>query len=337
MADQNFFHNTGPHSLAVILESGLANVADHIMIDQCIIVDVKPLSEAQRQDLSFLDNRKYAADLKETQAGFCFVRPADQKLVPENTIALVTDQPYVAYALAAQLFYPTPKAVGHISESAHISFKADIDESCEIGPGVVVGDGVRIAEGCIIAPYVTISENVRIGKGTQIGSHCSISHAYIGNNCQIHPGVRIGQRGFGFAMTPKGHVEVPQLGRVLIGDNVEIGANTTIDRGAGPDTIIGSGTRIDNLVQIGHNVQIGENSVIVAQSGIAGSTKVGNFVVIAAQAGVAGHLKIEDGAVCVARAGVMRDVSKGEHVGGTPAVAHKQWLKQEAFLRRQVK
>lgn len=336
MADPRFFKNTGPHSLAKILNVSDARLENDVPAEERLIADVLPLSDAQPSHISFLDNRKYSQELTQTKAGYCFVRPDDVKHVPAGTVALVSDQPYIAYALVAQLFYPNQAAQAHIASSAHIADNAEIGPGCEIGHNVVISAGVRIGSAVIIDANTVISENVTIGDETYIGSNVTISHADVGKSCQIHPGVRIGQRGFGFAMSPKGHVEVPQLGRVLIGNGCEIGANTTIDRGAGPDTIIGDGTRIDNLVQIGHNVQTGTNCVIVAQSGISGSTKLGHFAVIAAQVGIAGHLKIGDGAVCVARAGVMRDVGKKEHVGGAPAVPHKQWLKQQAFLMRQV-
>lgn len=336
MADPRFFKNTGPHSLADILAVSEASVKDDISTEDHLIMDVMPLSDAEPNHVSFLDNRKYSQELTQTKAGYCFVRSEDVKHVPNGTLPLVTDQPYIAYALTAQLFYPKQTAQAQIAATAQISDSAEIGQGCDIGHNVVISAGVKIGAGVIIEANSVISENVTIGDQTHIGSNATISHADIGNSCQIHPGVRIGQRGFGFAMSPKGHVEVPQLGRVVIGYGCEIGANTTIDRGAGPDTIIGDGTRIDNLVQIGHNVQTGTNCVIVAQSGISGSTKLGHFAVIAAQVGIAGHLKIDDGAVCVARAGVMRDVGKKEHVGGTPAIPHKQWLKQQAFLTRQV-
>jgi len=173
-----------------------------------------------------------------------------------------------------------------------------------------------------------------LGEDTEIGAGATLSHCLIGSRVRIYPGVRIGQDGFGFAIDPAGHVPVPQLGRVIIEDDVEIGANVTIDRGAGPDTVIGRGCMIDNLVQIGHNVEVGAGSVIVAQAGISGSTKLGKFVVLAGQAGLAGHLTIGDGARVGAQSGVMRDVPPGEDVVGSPAMPSRQYWRWYAKLMK---
>ena len=160
------------------------------------------------------------------------------------------------------------------------------------------------------------------------------SYAIVGARTIVHGGARIGQDGFGFALGADGHLKVPQLGRVLIGDDVEIGANTTIDRGAGPDTVVGDGTKIDNLVQIAHNVRIGRGCVIVAQVGISGSTRIGDFVMLGGQAGLTGHLVVGDGAKVAAQAGVMRDIEPGTTVGGSPAMPQRQWLKSVAMIER---
>ena len=173
-----------------------------------------------------------------------------------------------------------------------------------------------------------------IGAHTHIGSNASLSHCQIGARCAIHPGVRIGQRGFGFDMSPDGHLDVPQLGRVIIGDNVEIGANSTIDRGSGPDTVIGDGCKIDNLVQIGHNVQMGKGCVIVAQSGIAGSAHLEDFVVLAGQAGIAGHVRIAAGTQIAARSGAMRDTQPGSRLAGNPAIPAREYFRQLAALAK---
>jgi UDP-3-O-[3-hydroxymyristoyl] glucosamine N-acyltransferase len=176
-----------------------------------------------------------------------------------------------------------------------------------------------------------------MGSDCIISSNVTISHSIIGNAVIIHPGCQIGQDGFGFASGPQGHMRIPQLGRVIIQDHVNIGANCTIDRGAGPDTIIGAGTQIDNLVQIGHNVQLGMGCVIVSQAGVSGSTKVGNFVVIAGKAGIGGHLTIGDGVTVAACAGVMRNIEAGQTVGGFPAIPQKEWLRQQAMIARLTK
>ncbi len=240
-------------------------------------------------------------------------------LAPEGLICLVSNSPYKAYALAAQMFYPVHAEEGFIS------------------PHAVIGEGAEIGENTVIEAGAVIGENVKIGKNCRIGANSTISHAVIGDYTRIYPGARIGQDGFGFAIDPAGHVKVPQLGRVIIGNHVEIGANSCIDRGAGPDTVIGDGTWIDNLVQIGHNVKIGRGCILIAQSGIAGSTVLEDYAVIAAQAGVAGHLRIGMGAQVGAQAGVMRKVSAGEKVLGSPAQPVKEYMRQVAVLKKLVK
>ena len=196
-----------------------------------------------------------------------------------------------------------------------------IGEKAEIGPGCVIGSNSVIGADCVL------------GAETRIGDNVSIVYSLIGERVLIHPGVRIGQDGFGFAMGEE-HLKVPQLGLVVIGDDVEIGANTTIDRGAGPDTVIGTGSKIDNLVQIAHNVHLGRGCVIVAQAGISGSTRLDDFVVIGGQGGIAGHLHLGKGAQVAGNSGVMRDVGPGETVGGSPAVPVRDWHRQTVALSR---
>jgi UDP-3-O-[3-hydroxymyristoyl] glucosamine N-acyltransferase len=232
---------------------------------------------------------------------------------------LISDNPHKTYALIAQAFYPL---------NAKEEGEPDIHPSASIHPTAQIADDV------VIGALTTIGKNVKIGANTWIGPNVTITHAHIGADCRIFPGVRIGQDGFGFAMDRTGHVTVPQLGRVMIEDRVEIGANTTIDRGAGPDTIIGAGTRIDNLCQIGHNVKIGKNCVIVAQAGIAGSVELKDFAVIAAQSGIAGHLTIGMGAQVAAKSGVSTDVADGDKVMGYPAKNMRDFWKEQVLFKR---
>ena len=336
MADNRFFVNAGPFALADLARRGdaeLRNAAD----PQRLIADVAPLEVARPEDLSFLDNKKYVDAYSVSQAGACLIRPEFAERAPAGMALLVTDDPYRAYAKIAWTFYPLPPLTPGVAETASVHPSAILGAGCQVDPGAVIGEGAEIGERCHIGANAVIGQGVTIGTEGRVGPLASISHALIGERVYIHPGVRIGQDGFGFAMGPQGHLKVLQLGRVVIKDDVEIGANTTIDRGAGPDTIIGLGCKIDKLVQIGHNVQLGRGCVIVSQVGISGSTKLGDFVVVAGQAGITGHLHIGSGARIGAQAGVMRDISAGETVGGSPAVPMTQWLRQSAEISRLVR
>ena len=317
MADPRFFDKNKALSLKEIAELAQCELSSDVDGD-LIINDVATLDKAGSDAVTFLDNARYKDQLKDTKAGACILHPKMADLAPKCVHLLVSENPYKSYALTAQAFYPV-QAEGYISDKA------------------VIGEGVEIGQGTVVEPGAVIGRNVIIGKNCRIGANAVISHAIIGDAVNIYPGVCIGQDGFGFAIDPAGHVKVPQLGRVIIEDHVEVGANTTIDRGAGPDTVIGQGTWIDNLVQIAHNVKIGKGCVIVAQAGIAGSTELEDYVVIAAKTGVAGHLKIGMGAKVGAMSGVMRDVKPGEEVLGQPAIPARQFMRQVAEIKKLAK
>lgn len=336
MADRRFFHNAGPLSLsdlAKIAEADLPAGAD----GGRTFADVAPLDAAGPQDVSFLDNRRYVDQFLESKAGACIVDPEFAERAPEGMVLLLTRRPYRGYAKVAQAFYPLVPPRAGIHASAIVDPSASLGEGSEIGPGVVIEAEAEIGRGCRIEANSVVGAGVVVGDGTVIGPNASLAYCRIGRACQIHAGARIGTRGFGFSMDPEGFVDVPQLGRVLVEDGVEIGANTTIDRGAGPDTVIGAGAKIDNLVQIGHNVRIGRGCVLVAQSGIAGSSVLQDFVAVAAQAGVSGHLKVGTGAQIGAKAGVMRDIPSGMTVLGSPARPVRDFFRLCAMWDRQLK
>lgn len=335
MADPRFHHISDPKSLKDLatiagaeLKSGDGSFKVH---------DVAPLDQATEKTISFLDNIKYKDAFKNTKAGACIIAPEMVEFAPESCQLLVSKNPYKSYALIAQSFYPDNYPEAKISDKAEVHKSAKIGKGCIIDAGAVIGEGAKIGDGTWVEPNAVIGSNVEIGKDCRIGPNASVTHTVMGDASRLYPGARIGQDGFGFAIDLAGHVKVPQLGRVIIGDHVEIGANSCIDRGAGPDTIIGDGTWIDNCVQIGHNAKIGKGCVIVAQAGVAGSTTLEDYVVIAAQGGVAGHLTVGQGARIGAQAGVMRDVPAGSEIIGSPAMPIKEFWKQVIALKKLTK
>ncbi len=338
MADQRFFHRHKPITLEEIARVANAEIVNLACAKQKF-EDVAALDIANVNHVSFLDNKKYLHEFEKTEAGACFVHPDLAKHAPDNTICLLSKNPYKSYALAAQQFYPEKKVEKtSYHKKSIIDDTAIFGEACIVEAGAVIGKHVKIGDNCIVGANSVIGEFVEIGDNCTIGMNASLSHCLLGNNIEIYAGACIGQRGFGFAIDSSGFTTVPQLGRVIIEDNVEVGANSTIDRGAGPDTVIGAGTRIDNLVQIGHNVKIGRNCVIVAQTGISGSTEFGDFVMAGGQSGFAGHLKIGSGVRIAAQSGIMRDIPAGQaEYMGSPAIPLKQYMRQVAALSRLIK
>jgi UDP-3-O-[3-hydroxymyristoyl] glucosamine N-acyltransferase len=333
MPDPRFFQVAGPFTVAEIaqrIDAQLGGAGEGARV----LRDVAPLETATENDLSFLDNRRYLEHFRQTKAGAVIVNAKLGAEAPAGTTLLITPEPYRAYALAAQVFYPEPPPKAGVAPTAVIDPSATLGAGCAVEHNAVIGAGVVIGKHCSIGANTVIGNSVVLGDQVRVGANATLSHCVIGSRVRIYTGVRIGQDGFGFAPDPDAPVKVPQLGRVIVGDDVEIGANTTIDRGAGPDTVIGSGTMIDNLVQIGHNVQIGRGCVVVAQVGISGSTRLGDYVMIGGQAGFAGHLTIGDGAKVGAQAGVMRDIEKGEVVLGSPSMPIKEFHYLTAYIRR---
>jgi UDP-3-O-[3-hydroxymyristoyl] glucosamine N-acyltransferase len=328
--DVRFFARSGSHALAdVALAAEGSAPATALML-----TGVAPLQTAGPTEVSFLDNRRYASALERTAAGAVIVHPEMVPRVPAATIPIVTVRPYEGWARVAALFHPAPGTSAGIHPTAIVDKDAVVDPQAEIGAFCVIEAGVEIGPGSRLGPYVAVGKGVSIARDSRIGAHASLSHAIIGARVYIYPGARIGQEGFGFASTKSGFLTIPQLGRVIIEDDVEVGANSTIDRGSSGDTVIGAGSRLDNQVQIGHNVRIGRCCVIVAQVGIAGSTVLDDFVQVGGQAAIAGHLYVAKGAQIGAQAGVMADVGAGEILVGTPAQPKRNFFKQVAVLKR---
>lgn len=340
MADSRFFKNTGPYSLAEIAQVCQAEIKNCPDSQTLMIHDVRPLNVATSQDLACYHNSKYVSDLKNTKAIACLIQADDIHQAPPHLPLLVTPRPYRAYAQILGHFYGESgqqnNLEGSISSTAVIAPSAKIGKNCIISDFVVIGENTEIGDNCRIGPHSIIEQSVVMGHNCDIAPHVTISHTLLGNHITVKSGARIGQKGFGFDMDDRGHVTVPQLGRVLIGDHVEIGANTTIDRGSNGDTQIGYGCRIDNLVQIAHNVTLGDHCVLVAQVGIAGSSQLGKFVIAAGQVGIAGHLKIGNQVKIAAKSGLMRDVADGQTVAGIPAIPVREHFRQVALLSKMI-
>jgi UDP-3-O-[3-hydroxymyristoyl] glucosamine N-acyltransferase len=333
MTDLRFFNRAGPYSLGELAELSGARLGGGVDGKQ-LITDVAPLETAGPEDITFLDNRKYLDAFAGSRAGAAFVDERFAERAPAGMALLLTKEPYKAFARAAQAFYPAKPVIPGIAPTAIIGPAATVPADCEIGPYVVIEAGARLGARCQIGAHTVIGQAVELGDDCRVGPHVTLSYCVIGARVVLHPGVRIGQPGFGFAPDREGPVKIPQLGRVVIGDDVDIGANTTIDRGSGHDTVIGPGTMIDNLVQIGHNVVLGRGCILAGQVGISGSTKLGDFVMAGGQAGFAGHLNIGTAARVAAQAGLMRDVEPGSTVAGAPAVAITSFWRQVAVLQR---
>ena len=304
-----------------------------------LITDVAPIDLAGPTDLTFIESNKYADALATTHAGACLMPQRFEGRAPEGLIVLRTPEAYRSFVVVHAALYPQslrPTSLfeaNHIASGATIHPTARLEGGISVDPGVVIGPRAEIGAGTIIAANAVIGPDVTIGRDCVIGAGSSIMHALIGDRVVIHPGCRIGQDGFGY-ITGSSTLKVPQTGRVIIQNDVEIGAGTAIDRGGIRDTVIGEASKIDNLCQIGHNVVIGRHCVVVAQSGLSGSVTLEDFAALGGSVGLAPHVTIGRGAQVAARSGVMNDVPPGEIWGGYPAKPRKQWMRQQAVLAR---
>jgi UDP-3-O-[3-hydroxymyristoyl] glucosamine N-acyltransferase len=328
--DPRFFRRTGPHPLAAVAAAA-DGVAPKVSL---LLTGLAPLSVAGPDQVSFLDNRRYVDALAASLAGAVIVAPDMADRVPPGSVAIVAKEPYLAWTRVAALFHPAPPPSPGAHPAAVVHPDAVVDATAEIGPLAVIGARAEIGARCRIGAAAVIGEGVVLGPDCRIGPHASLTHTIAGARVYVYPGARIGQEGFGFNSAPYGFVTAPQLGRVILEDDVEVGANSTIDRGAALDTVIGAGSRLDNLVQIGHNVRLGRCCVIVAQAGISGSTVLEDFVVVAGQAGLAGHLRIGARARIGAQAGVMADVATAADVVGSPAMPVREFFRQVVALKK---
>jgi UDP-3-O-[3-hydroxymyristoyl] glucosamine N-acyltransferase len=330
MPDVRFYKKQGIFSLKMLAEKSGAEWDGNPNFE---LHDIASLEKASSTEICAVMRKEGLESLPTSKAGAYILNPDYKQQAPKDANLILTKTPYKTFAAIMRIFYPFPQAELRV-QSMEIHPSAKIGEGCLISPGAYIGEGAEIGENTYIGPNVIIGHGVIIGHRCVVHSGAHISYTLMGNGVTVFPGASLGQTGFGFVMDTDGPVDMPQLGRVIVGDNVRIGANTTIDRGTLGDTVIGSGCRIDNLVQIAHNVQLGRGCIIVAQVGIAGSTKIGDFAAIAGQAGLTEHLNIGKNVRIAAQSGVLRDVPEGETIGGSPAVPVKEWRRQCVILSK---
>ena len=318
------------YSLAVLAKEIGAEVVGNADLQ---VSAIATLAGAKASDISFLSNPRYRAQLSDTQAGAVIVSPSDAEYCRTN--ALVMKNPYLGFARVAQMLDKTPDAAHAVAETASVDNEASIGRQVSIGPnavicrGAVIGDNVQIGPGCFIG------ENAQIGSGSKLWANVTVYHdCQIGSDCLVQSGAVIGSDGFGYANDAGHWIKIPQLGRVIIGDEVEIGANTCIDRGALDDTVIGAGVIIDNLCQIAHNVEVGAHTAIAGCTVVAGSTVIGKHCTIAGMVGINGHMQIADGVVITGFSMVTKSITEpGVYSSGVPATTNKEWRKNMVGLR----
>ena len=328
MPDPRFFEDLGPVPLGELIAITGADPVDSDLALR-LVSRIAVLAHAGPGSLTFLSDIRYADLLASARPAACFLSRESGVAVPQDCVAIICARPQAAYAMAAHRLH-RPRMM---SGAAH-SPEASIEDGVRLGPGVAIGAGAHIGRGTLIGANSVVGPGVTIGRDCEIASNVTIGFALLGDRVKVLAGAVIGEPGFGATAGPKGLIDIPQLGRVIIQDGVSIGANTTIDRGAYEDTVIGENTKIDNLVQIAHNVRVGRNCVMAAHTGISGSVSIGDGCQFGGRAGVADHVTIGAGARVGAAAGVMKDIPAGETWGGMPARPIRHWLRETAWLAR---
>ncbi len=337
MIDTRFHHCTGPLPLSQLCElSGHSGLLDQVSAPVAI-EGADELDSAGRAAISFAASETYRKRLSNTEAAAVIVSSALADAVPATTAKLVAEDPYGVFIDFLNVLYPDDTFAVAASTATKSGAEPKLETNVIVGQGAVLGAGSEIGAGSVIGANAVIGAGVTIGRNCVIGAGVIIECAYLGNGVVLQPGVTIGAEGFGFQMGRQGHKKIPQLGRVIIQDRVEIGANTTIDRGTLGDTTIGEGTKIDNLVQIGHNCRIGRNCVISGMVGLSGSTVLEDGVVMGGGSASAGHLTLGAGTMVYARSGISGSFPAGSVIAGIPAQDAKLWKREVAMLRRMVK
>ncbi|WP_343314496.1 UDP-3-O-(3-hydroxymyristoyl)glucosamine N-acyltransferase [Brucella sp. BE17] len=338
MADPIFFAPSRVLTVGDVADFTGASLRDPKLAPRSV-TRLASMKDAGEGALIFVEGKKNAEGLAGIQAAGVLCTESVAPSVPSHIAALITRSPHRDFAAVGRMLFPTSAKpvtwLGEIGISAQaiIHPSAEIEDGATIEAGAVIGKGVRVGSGTLIAATAVIGENCQIGRDSYIAPGVSVQCAFIGNNVQLHPGVRVGQDGFGYVPGPAGLEKVPQIGRVIIQDHVEIGANTTVDRGSLGDTIIGEGSKVDNLVQIAHNVRIGRFCLIAAHCGVSGSCVIGDQTMLGGRVGLADHLIIGSRVQIAAASGVMNDIPDGERWGGLPARPIKQWFRDIANIR----
>ena len=334
IADVTRQHHSGEGGVALTAASIADAVGGKLIGDPSIVVGaVAPLDRASRRDLSFLGTAKYSSLMATTQAGVVLVSPELAEAPGDVAARIVVAKPQEALLSLLPRFYRAPAAQTGTNDTAVIGRGVSLGKNASVGPYAVIGDGSVVGDGTVIGPHCVLGPTVVLGSDCHLVSQVTLyTGAVLGDRVMVHAGARIASDGFGYVQRGGAHVKIPHVGRCIIENDVEIGANTTIDRGSIDDTIVGAGTKIDNLVHIAHNVRIGKLCLLMAQVGVAGSVVIEDGCIIAGQAGLAGHLTIGAGARLAAQAGVFGDVPAGETWSGYPARPHRESLRASGAL-----
>ena len=319
-----FFKNTGPYDINFLLKHiNLKN--DNLTEDK--IIDIKDLNSSKKNEITFLHSKKYTDLAKKTKASYCITSENFKSFLPDNCEAIITDKVLLHTAEITKIFYPESITDDYDSTVKHVS-ETEFNGKVKFGKNVLVGDNVKIGKNCLIGHNSIIEKNVNIGDNCSIGSNVIVRNSLIKNNVHILDGCVIGKKGFGFFPNKNTNFRYPQIGVVIIEDNVEIGCGSTIDRGSLSNTIIGKNTYLDNQIHIAHNVKIGENCIIAGQVGFAGSSILGNNVMIGGQAGISGHLKIGNNVQIGGGSGVIKNIPDNSKVMGYPAKDLKNFIRE---------